>query len=90
MRYLTDSTQETKEMIILTREGEQKIVKTGFSWTTFFFGVFVPIFRGDGMGFLIQLALSICTCGFSWLVIPFTYNSAYISRLKDQGWKNSK
>jgi hypothetical protein len=77
-------------MIILTKEGEAKIVKTGYSWTTFFFGVFVPIFRGDWIGFLIQLALGICTCGFSWFVVPFTYNNAYISRLKKQGWRNSK
>ena len=25
----------------------------GFSWTSFFFGFFVPIFRGDPVGFLI-------------------------------------
>ncbi|MEJ6455275.1 hypothetical protein LH399_00605 [Fusobacterium nucleatum] len=25
----------------------------GFSWTSFFFGFFVPIFRGDLVGFLI-------------------------------------
>jgi hypothetical protein len=73
-------------MKVLARRGEQKIVTTGFSWTTFFFGVFVPLFRGDGIGFLIQLALAIFTCGFSWFIVPFTYNSAYINRLKNNGW----
>tara|TARA_R110000824_G_scaffold158397_3_gene332218 strand:- start:1002 stop:1235 length:234 start_codon:yes stop_codon:yes gene_type:complete len=77
-------------MKVLIREGEQKVVTTGFSWTVFFFGVFVPLFRGDGMGFLIQLVLGFCTCGLSWLVIPFTYNNAYEQRLRNNGWKTLK
>lgn len=32
-----------------------KQVKVGFSWTTFFFGFFVPLFRGDIKWFLIML-----------------------------------
>ena len=74
-------------MKVLTREGEQKIITTGFSFTVLFFGAFVPIFRGDGIGFLIQLGLAFVTMGLSWLVIPFTYNKAYEERLRDKGWK---
>jgi len=74
-------------MKVLTREGEQKVITTGFSFTVLFFGVFVPIFRGDGMGFLIQLGLAFVTMGFSWFIIPFTYNNAYEQRLRSQGWK---
>lgn len=33
--------------VTLNRRGDIKQVKTGFSWTTFFFGVLVPIFRMD-------------------------------------------
>jgi len=74
-------------MIILTRDHQQKVIPTGFSWTVLFFGIFVPIFRGDGMGFLIQFALAVMTCGISLLIIPFTYNRAYEDRLRGQGWK---
>ena len=77
-------------MRVLTRDGEQKVIKTGFSFTSFFFGAFVPIFRGDGIGFLIQFALACVTMGVSWLVVPFTYNKAYEDRLRGQGWKTLK
>ena len=72
-------------MKVLVREGEQKVITTGFSFTVLFFGVFVPLLRGDGMGFLIQLALAFFTMGFSWLIVPFTYNNAYEQRLRSQG-----
>ena len=74
-------------MKVLVRDHEQKVIKTGFSFTVLFFGVFVPIFRGDGIGVLIQLGLAFVTCGFSWFIIPFTYNNAYEQRLRGQGWK---
>jgi hypothetical protein len=73
-------------MKVLVREGQQKLITTGFSFTVLFFGVFVPIFRGDGIGFLIQFLLGIFTCGISWFVVPFTYNKSYEKRLKNQGW----
>mgnify|MGYP003147638944 CR=1 FL=1 len=74
-------------MKVLTRAGEQRVVTTGFSFTSLFFGIFVPISRGDGKGLLIQLFLGFITCGFSWLIIPFTYNRAYEDRLRNRGWK---
>jgi len=74
-------------MKVLTRDGENKVIPTGFSFTVLFFGAFVPLFRGDGMGFLIHIALAFFTMGFSWFILPFTYNYAYEQRLRDQGWK---
>jgi hypothetical protein len=75
-------------MKILVRDGEQKVIPTGFSFTVLFFGVFVPLFRGDGMGVLIQIVLAFFTAGLSWIVVPFTYNNAYEQRLRDKGWKS--
>ena len=77
-------------MILLERDGFQKEVTTGFSWTSLFFGIFVPLLRGDGTGFLIQLFLGFVTMGWSWLIIPFTYNSAYQERLRNRGWRSLK
>ena len=37
----------------LEKYGHRKKGFLGFSWTAFFFGFFVPIFRGDLVGFLI-------------------------------------
>lgn len=67
--------------------GQIKIVKDGFSWTTLFFGVLVPLFRGDFKWFLIMLIGSMCTLGLAWLVFPFIYNKYYIEDLIANGYK---
>ena len=38
--------------------GSKKVVKIGFSWTVFFFGSLVPLFRGDLKWFFIMLIAS--------------------------------
>lgn len=35
----------------------------GFSWTTLFFGIFVPLIRGDWKWVFIGLAITFCTMG---------------------------
>ena len=35
----------------------------GFSWTTLFFGIFVPLIRGDWKWVFIGLAIAFCTMG---------------------------
>ncbi|MDY2631644.1 DUF2628 domain-containing protein [Clostridium sp.] len=67
--------------------GQVKQVKVGFSWTMFFFGFFVPLFRGDWMYMIITLLASVVTAGISWLVFPFIYNKLYINNLLKKGWK---
>ena len=75
-------------MILLVNNvtGEQKQVKKGFSWTMLFFGVFVPLLRGDWKWFLITFAIALLTSGASWFVFPFFYNRLYIDDLLKKGY----
>lgn len=66
--------------------GMIKECKIGFSWTNFFFGFFVPIFRSDWKFALIQLAAALITCGISNFVFPFIYNKMYINDLLEKGY----
>lgn len=67
--------------------GRTKTVKEGFSWTTLFFGAFVPLCRGDWKWFLIMLIAAMFTMGISSLVFCFVYNKIYIDELLGQGYK---
>lgn len=67
--------------------GVVKECKVGFSWTTLFFGLFVPLLRGDFKWTCIMLVLAFITCGLSWLVVPFIYNKRYIISLCEKGYK---
>ncbi|MGL5189100.1 MAG: HrgC protein [Cetobacterium sp.] len=67
--------------------GMVKQSKVGFSWTTFFFGFFPALFRGDFKYFLIQLLLAPLTLGFSSLVFMFIYNKLYIKDLLANGYE---
>lgn len=77
------------KVILRNDVGMVKECKVGFSWTTMFFGLFVPLIRGDIKNALIMGALSLLTFGLSWLVFPFTYNKMYIKGLLMQGFKGS-
>ena len=41
--------------------GQVRTAKVGFSWTVFFFGFFVPIFRGDVKWTVIMFVASVLT-----------------------------
>lgn len=67
--YLADAFKETidhvqedvfnpKVVYLKSPRGVVKECKLGFSWTQFFFGFFVPFFRGDVKYGLIQLGLT--------------------------------
>lgn len=75
-------------MVLLVNNytGEQKHVKKGFSWTMLFFGVFVPLLRGDWKWFLITAIAAVLTYGVSWVVFPFFYNKLYINDLLKKGY----
>ena len=77
------------KVILRNDVGMVKECKVGFSWTTMFFGLFVPLIRGDIKNALIMGVLSLLTFGLSWLIFPFTYNKMYIKGLLKQGFKGS-
>ena len=59
----------------------------GYSWTYFFFGFFVPIFRGEISIGIFHLIFSIVTFGLFQLVMPFLYNKQASVRLLVNGWE---
>lgn len=71
-----------------------KQVKIGFSWTMFFFGFWVPLFRGDWKWLIIMLLLDIIglfTFGFvtaiANVVMAFLCNKLYAEDLISNGFK---
>ncbi len=61
--------------------------KAGFSWTTFFWGAIVCLFRGPyWKGFFLQIVASMLTCGISNLVFPFFINKMNINDLLEKGY----
>lgn len=67
--------------------GAIKEAPVGFSWTTFFFGFFPSLFRGDWKYAVIQFILAMLTMGLSNLVFCFIYNKLYIKDLIGAGFK---
>lgn len=66
--------------------GINKNIFIGYSWTYFFFGFFVPIFRGEiGIG-VFHLIFSIVTFGVFQLIMPFLYNKQYSHRMLNSSW----
>ena len=76
------------EILVNKETGERKEIPTGFSWTTLFFGLFVPLIRGYFVYFFILLALCVFGFGFiiAWLVCPFLINKHYKEHLLKNGW----
>lgn len=55
----------------------------GFSWTTFFFGPFVPLKRGMHGTALIHAMLTVLTLGGSNLIFAIVINKQYANHLLD-------
>lgn len=83
---------------IVENNGLRKEVKLGFSWTTFFFGWLVPLFRGDKeeaimfliTGFLAGIigsfTFGIAIIGYR-VLIGLKYNRMYAKTLMEKGWE---
>ena len=74
---------------IKVKHNESGILKhcfVGYSWTYFFFGFFVPIFRGEISIGVFHLIFSIVTFGVFQLIMPFLYNKQYSTRLLNSSW----
>ena len=74
---------------------KRKEIKIGFSWSTFFFGVFVPLFRGDWKWFAILLVAEVLLgmvsmgiiTGILMIAFPFFYNKLYAKDLYEDGYR---
>ena len=74
----------------ITFENKSGVVKdapVGFSQTTFFFGFFPALIRGDWLWAVIIFAATFVTFGLAGLVFAFIYNRLYIQSLLKQGFK---
>lgn len=69
-----------------SQSGLVKEAPVGFSWTTFFFGFFPALFRGDIKWAAIMFLVACVTFGVSWLVFPFVYNKLYVKGLLENGY----
>ncbi|WP_104711381.1 hypothetical protein [Helicobacter felis] len=88
------------KVVLRNEAGESRVCKVGFSWTTLFFGFFVPLFRKDWKWFGIFLAVGIIVgvmagesspglAALSWIfqiVMAFIYNKIYINGLLSKGY----
>ncbi len=73
--------------------GEKKKARVGFSWTTFFFGFWVPLIRGDWKWAVILFLLGLLgfvTFGISSLILAIVfgikYNELHLSGLREKGY----
>lgn len=58
----------------------------GFSWTTFFFGAFVPLTRGDWKHFFLMCLLCLPTLGLVNFYYMFAYNKMFAQGKLMQGF----
>jgi len=97
LQFKTNNRGITVATRIALKHKETGLVKDGFygfSWTTFFFGFFPALFRGDFItfigGFVISVIIAIVTMGigafFIGVVWAFMYNKYYTRRLLERGY----
>jgi len=73
-------------MIKLEKNGIERRLSTGYSFKSLVFGIFFPLFIGDLTGAFRHFLLAVCTCGISWLFVPFFYNKKKIKRFVEKGY----
>jgi len=71
-------------VLVNPSSGEHRVVPTGFSWTTLFFGPFPALFRGDVL-WAALIAVSAFLL-FPLLIWPFVYNGIHLKRLLAKGF----
>jgi hypothetical protein len=74
-------------VITLTNGVEVKNAPVGFSWTTFFWGPFPALMRGDWKWGVILLIGAALTSGFTSIIAGFVYNKFYIKDMLAKGYK---
>lgn len=73
-------------VIAVSNGVEIKKVPLGFSWTTFFFGGFPALIRGDWAVGLIICLLNFFTWGIAGIIAAFMYNKLYAKSLFEKGY----
>jgi hypothetical protein len=66
--------------------GIKKTARLGWSWTYYYFGFLVPIFRGEITIGALHLVITFCTFGLFQIIWSFLYNKQHITRLLTSGW----
>lgn len=70
-----------------SQSGMLKTAPIGFSWTTFFFGPFPALFRGDLKWFFIMLIVEVCTFWVAnFIIFGAIYNKRYLVDLLSSGF----
>jgi len=73
-------------IVIHQRSGMTKIARLGWSWTYWYFGFLVPVFRGEILIGALHLLITIFTFGLFQLIMSFLYNRQQLVRLVEGGW----
>lgn len=73
--------------VYMTNGTEIKKAPMGFSWTTFLFGFFVPLLRGDWIWAVALLILGLLLWWIPAVVMAFFYNKLYMKSLFDRGFR---
>lgn len=68
--------------IKFSKNGVQKEIKVGFSWTTLFFGWLALAVRGT----VVQMLVTLFTFGLAGLYYAFTINRIHARQLAADGW----
>ena len=58
----------------------------GYSWTYLFFGLFVPLVRGELVVAALHLLFSLFTFGIWQIIFSFLYNKLYMTRMIEKGY----
>ena len=66
--------------------GIRKTARLGWSWTYYYFGFLVPIFRGEITIAVLHLVITIFTLGLFQIIWSFLYNKQHMTRLLTSGW----
>lgn len=72
--------------VVLNNGVEVKKAPIGFSWTSLFFGFFVPLIRGDIRWGIIQFLTELFSWGLSNIVWAFIYNKISLKSLLKRGY----
>jgi hypothetical protein len=75
---------------IMMKHPHTGIIKAGFfgfSWTTFFFGGFPALFRGQVLLGLIVIVINFVTLGIAGIIWAFFYNKSYTLGLLKKGYE---